>query len=96
MREKCVNIKVKKMIGYIESLNKMLSTMDQCFERPEKYILEVLRPETNSENIICQTAQLSGNSTSCSGPLSRVTGRWASESCSQTNRPSLASWAGCL
>ncbi len=47
MRVKCVNDKVKKMIGYIESLNEMWSTMDRCFERPEKYISEVLRPETN-------------------------------------------------
>jgi hypothetical protein len=44
LSKKCVSKEVKKMIGNIEDLNEMWSTMDTCYERSEKYIVEALRP----------------------------------------------------
>ncbi len=44
LSEKCVSKEVKKMIGNIEDLNEMWSTLDTCYERSEKYMVEALRP----------------------------------------------------
>jgi hypothetical protein len=38
--------KMKKMIGNIANLGKMWNGMDACYKRPEKYILDALRPVT--------------------------------------------------
>jgi hypothetical protein len=65
LSEKLLNEEVRKMISNIENLNRMWKTMDACYQRPEKYISEVLQSVTNSGNTRCQTARLSKNSTPC-------------------------------
>jgi hypothetical protein len=39
-----VNDEVRKIIGNIDGLNEMWSTMEKCCKRPEKYISEALGP----------------------------------------------------
>jgi hypothetical protein len=46
LRERCVNNKLRKIMGNIEDLSKVWSTMDMCYRRSEKYILEALKPVT--------------------------------------------------
>jgi hypothetical protein len=42
LQEKCVNNEVRKMIGNIKNLDRLWGTVDECCERPEKYIVEAL------------------------------------------------------
>jgi hypothetical protein len=44
MREKCVKGDAHKMIGRLEELGEILDTLDTCYERPEKYMEEALKP----------------------------------------------------
>jgi hypothetical protein len=49
LSEKLLNEEVRKMISNIENLNRMWKTVDTCYQRPKKYISEVLQSVTNSE-----------------------------------------------
>jgi hypothetical protein len=44
LRERNVSGDALKMIRYLEDLSKIWETMDTCYERPEKYMAEVLKP----------------------------------------------------
>ncbi len=44
LREKCVKGYAHKMVGHLEDLREMWATLDMCYERPEKYMEEALKP----------------------------------------------------
>jgi hypothetical protein len=44
LREKCVKGVAYKMVGHLEDLREIWDTLDKCYERPEKYMEEVLKP----------------------------------------------------
>jgi hypothetical protein len=44
LREKCESRDAVKMIGYLEDLDEIWETLDTCYERPEKYMVEALKP----------------------------------------------------
>jgi hypothetical protein len=47
LKDKCISTQVKLMIGNIEDLHNIWSTLDVCYERPEKYITVALLPILN-------------------------------------------------
>jgi hypothetical protein len=44
LREKCVKGNAFKMVSHLDDLREIRDTLDTCFERPEKYMEETLRP----------------------------------------------------
>jgi hypothetical protein len=44
LREKCVKGDALRMVSHLDDLQEMWDTLDTCYERPEKYMEEVLRP----------------------------------------------------
>ncbi len=44
LREKCVKGDALRMVSHLDDLQKIWDTLDTCFERPEKYMEEALRP----------------------------------------------------
>ncbi len=44
LREKCVKGDAGRMVGHLEDLKEMWDTLDTCYERPEKYAEEALKP----------------------------------------------------
>ncbi len=44
LRENCVKGDTVKMIGHLDDLDEIWETLDTCFERPEKYMIEALQP----------------------------------------------------
>ncbi len=44
LREKCVKGKAHKMISHLEELREIWDTLDTCYQRPEKYMEEALKP----------------------------------------------------
>jgi hypothetical protein len=44
LREKCVKGDAHKMIGHLEELREIWDTLDTCYEKPEKYMEEALKP----------------------------------------------------
>jgi hypothetical protein len=44
LREKCVKGDAWKMVGHLEDLKEIWDTLDMCYERPEKYMEEALKP----------------------------------------------------
>ncbi len=44
LREKCVKGDAHKMISHLEELGEIWDTLDTCYERPEKYMEEALKP----------------------------------------------------
>jgi hypothetical protein len=44
LRDKCIQGDVLRMVSHLDDLQEIWETLDTCYERPEKYIEEVLRP----------------------------------------------------
>jgi hypothetical protein len=44
LREKCVKGDALRMVSHLDDLQEIWDTLDTCFERPEKYMEEALRP----------------------------------------------------
>jgi hypothetical protein len=44
LREKCVSGEAVNMIGHLEDLDEIWETLDTCYERLEKYMVEALKP----------------------------------------------------
>jgi hypothetical protein len=44
LRDKCVKGDALRMVSHLDDLREMWETLDICYERPEKYMEEVLRP----------------------------------------------------
>jgi hypothetical protein len=44
LREKCVKGDALRMVSHLDNLQEIWDTLDTCFERPEKYMEEALRP----------------------------------------------------
>jgi hypothetical protein len=44
LRDKCIQGDALRMVSHLDDLREIWETLDTCFERPEKYIEEVLRP----------------------------------------------------
>jgi hypothetical protein len=44
LREKCVKGDAWKMVGHLEDLKDIWDTLDTCYEKPEKYMVEALKP----------------------------------------------------
>ncbi len=45
LREKCVKGDALRMISHLNDLQEIWDTLETCFERPEKYMEEALRPK---------------------------------------------------
>ncbi len=58
LRDKCIQGDALRMVSHLDDLQEMWETLDTCYERPEKYIEEVLRPilEFRRYKIIDSTA----------------------------------------
>jgi hypothetical protein len=44
LRDKCIKGDALRMVSHLDDLWEIWETLDTCFERPEKYMEEVLRP----------------------------------------------------
>ncbi len=44
LRDKCIKGDALRMVNHLDDLQEIWDTLDTCFERPEKYMEEVLRP----------------------------------------------------
>ncbi len=44
LRDKCLKGDALQMVSHLDDLQEMWETLDTCYERPEKYMEEVLRP----------------------------------------------------
>ncbi len=44
LREKCVKGDALRMVSHLDDLQEMWDTLDTCYERPEKYMKEALKP----------------------------------------------------
>jgi hypothetical protein len=44
LRDKCIKGDALRMVSHLDDLQEIWDTLDTCFERPEKYMEEVLRP----------------------------------------------------
>ncbi len=44
LRDKCLNGDALQMVSHLDDLREMWETLDTCYERPEKYMEEALRP----------------------------------------------------
>ncbi len=44
LRDKCIKGDVLRMVSHLDNLQEIWDTLDTCFERPEKYMEEVIRP----------------------------------------------------
>jgi hypothetical protein len=44
LREKCIKGDALRMVNHLDDLQEIWDTLDTCFERPEKYMEEVLQP----------------------------------------------------
>ncbi len=44
LREKCVKGDAHKMVSHLDELGEIWDTLDTCYERPEKYMEEALKP----------------------------------------------------
>ncbi len=44
LREKCVKGDALRMVSHLDDLQEIWGTLDTCYERPEKYMEEALRP----------------------------------------------------
>ncbi len=44
LRESCVKGDAHKMINHLEELGEIWDTLDTCYEKPEKYMEEALKP----------------------------------------------------
>jgi hypothetical protein len=44
LRDKCLKGDALQMVSHLDDLQEMWETLDTCFERPEKYMKEALRP----------------------------------------------------
>ncbi len=44
LRDKCIQGDALRMVSHLDDLREIWETLDTCFERPEKYMEEVLRP----------------------------------------------------
>jgi hypothetical protein len=44
LRDKCIKRDALRMVSHLDDLQEMWETLDTCFERPEKYMEEVLQP----------------------------------------------------
>jgi hypothetical protein len=44
LRDKCIKGDAIRMVSHLDDLQEMWETLDTCYERPEKYMEEVLRP----------------------------------------------------
>jgi hypothetical protein len=44
LREKCVKGDAHKIISHLDDLGEIWDTLDTCYERPEKYMEEALKP----------------------------------------------------
>ncbi len=44
LRDKCIQRDALRMVSHLDDLREIWETLDTCFERPEKYMEEVLRP----------------------------------------------------
>ncbi len=44
LRDKCIKGDALRMVSHVDDLREIWETLDTCYERPEKYMEEVLRP----------------------------------------------------
>jgi hypothetical protein len=44
LRDKCIQGDALRMVSHLDDLQEIWETLDTCYERPEKYMEEVLRP----------------------------------------------------
>ena len=44
LRDKCLKGDALQMVSHLDDLREMSETLDTCYERPEKYMEEALRP----------------------------------------------------
>ncbi len=44
LRDKCLQGDALQMVSHLDDLREMWETLDTCYERPDKYMEEVLRP----------------------------------------------------
>ncbi len=44
LRDKCLKGDAFRMVSHLDDLREMWETLDTCYERPEKYMEEALRP----------------------------------------------------
>jgi hypothetical protein len=44
LRDKCIKGDALRMVSHLDDLQEIWDTLDTCFERPEKYMEEVIRP----------------------------------------------------
>jgi hypothetical protein len=44
LRDKCLKGDALQMVSHLDALREMWETLDTCYERPEKYMEEALRP----------------------------------------------------
>jgi hypothetical protein len=44
LRDRCIKGDALRMVSHLDDLQEMWETLNTCFERPEKYMEEVLRP----------------------------------------------------
>jgi hypothetical protein len=44
LRDKCLQGDARQMVGYLDDLREMWETLDTCYERPDKYAEEALKP----------------------------------------------------
>jgi hypothetical protein len=70
LREKWLNKEVKGMIGNIDDLYEMWSTMDTCCERPENSKFGAIQPIVELKKCKMSKMRPSGSSTLCLGLLS--------------------------
>jgi hypothetical protein len=44
LRDKCLQGDARQMVGHLDDLHEMWETLDTCYERPDKYAEEALKP----------------------------------------------------
>jgi hypothetical protein len=44
LRDKCLQGDARQMVGHLDDLYEMWETLDTCYERPDKYAEEALKP----------------------------------------------------
>jgi hypothetical protein len=65
LRDKCLQGDALQMVSHLDDLREMWETLDTCYERPDKYMEEALRPIVDSGGTKSPTVRQSESSTHC-------------------------------
>ncbi len=65
LRDKCIKGDALRMISHLDDLREIWETLDTCYERPEKYMEEALRPIVDLGGTTLPTTRRLGNFTRC-------------------------------